>query len=183
MKWVTRDFVHIDRVAAPWLIRRFIDLEATFVFLPSGGSASLPEDAIPFGLPDVELAAHDESGSTFRKILQKYELNSPALLSLAEMVEDAIRYYLNEKLRGGGDIARLACPEAVGLVAFSEGMLYAASSDQENIDLSMPLYDALYDFCQIKLIEAHFPDDAKGPPYKVVPVLKPRLQRPPNASG
>ena len=60
MKWVTRDYVHLDRVACPWLIKRFIDKEAEFVFVPWGEESKRPADAIPFALPGAELGPHDE---------------------------------------------------------------------------------------------------------------------------
>ena len=87
MKWVTRDHVHMDRVAASWLIRRFIDRgEAEFSLFPSG-RIPLPQGEIPFGVPGVELGIHDEAGSTFRKILTKHKLDDPALGMLADIIE------------------------------------------------------------------------------------------------
>ena len=71
MKWVTRDFVHLYRVASPWLIQRFVDPEAQFVFVPLGQEDTRPSDAIPFGLPGVELSSHDEHGTTFEKIIRR----------------------------------------------------------------------------------------------------------------
>src|ERR1700691_2338669 len=64
MKWVTRDFVHLDRVASPWLIKRFIDRDAVFVFVPWGAEERRPADAIPFALPGAEIGPHDQEGTT-----------------------------------------------------------------------------------------------------------------------
>lgn len=91
MRWVTRDRVHLDRVAAPWLIRRFIDPDADFVLLPSDSLGDLPDDATPFGLPGVELSSHDENGSTFRKILDIYGLEDAALRRLGRTQRTADR--------------------------------------------------------------------------------------------
>lgn len=183
MKWATRDFVHIDRVAAPWLIRRFIDKEAVFILLPSAEPGPPPEDAIPFGLPGVELAAHDADGSTFRKIMRKYELSMPALEMLASIVEDAIRYYLDEKLGDGGRVDVLKFPEAVGLVALSEGMMYAKPDDQSNLLGSLAIYDALYAYCQTQILAKEKPGLLDGPPFRIVPQVKPSLVPPPFYEG
>src|SRR5271167_745025 len=86
MKWVTRDHVHMDRVASPWLIRRYLDPDAEFVFVPFGKDCVLPDDAIPFGIPGVELGAHDSAGSTFRKILSRHGFQSPSLAMLADII-------------------------------------------------------------------------------------------------
>jgi hypothetical protein len=83
MKWVTRDFVHLDRVASPWLIKRFIDRDAVFVFVPWGKEDRRPADAIPFALPGAEIGPHDHEGTTFAKLLKKYRLDDPALHSSA----------------------------------------------------------------------------------------------------
>jgi hypothetical protein len=79
MKWVTRDFVHLDRVASPWLIKRFIDRDAVFVFVPWAGEDAAPAVAVPFALPGAEIGPHDAEGSTFAKLLAKYQLDDPAL--------------------------------------------------------------------------------------------------------
>ncbi len=74
MHWVTTDHIHLDRVACPWLIRRFIDKDAVFTFLARDKVAGRPSDAIPFAIPGVELGPHDEHGTCFDKFLRKYRL-------------------------------------------------------------------------------------------------------------
>src|SRR5512139_3773472 len=90
MRWVTRSHVHVDRVACPWLIQRFVDNEAEFLFVPSGlvKQAALDLKAIPFDAPDVELGHHDGRCS-FESILLKYELKDPGLVRLAKIVHSA----------------------------------------------------------------------------------------------
>lgn len=173
MKWVTRDYVHLDRVAAPWLIKRFIDTEAEFSFVPSsGGPHPLPDDAIPFGLPGVEISAHDENGSTFRKLIRKYGLEGdPALTRMADLVEDAIAYVLHEKLGKAAPRAD-ACPEAAGLAALSEGMMFVAPDDHANLQQSQVFYDVLYKFYEVQILLEDRPDLRSLPPPQLVPKLK-----------
>jgi hypothetical protein len=126
MKWVTRDHVHMDRVAASWLIRRFIDREAEFSFVPFGSEHPLPQGEIPFGVPGVELGIHDEAGSTFRKILTKHKLDDPALDMLADIIESGIVHVFSQLDHGYTDVAALRYPEGIGLDAISQGMMFAA---------------------------------------------------------
>lgn len=153
MKWVTRDHVHMDRVAAPWLIRRFIDPEAEFSFVPFAAERPLPEGEIPFGVPGVELGVHDDAGSTFRKILKKYKIDDPALDILADIIESGIVHVFSQLGRGYTDVAALKHPEGVGLDAISQGMMFVADNDIDNIQKSMVVYDALYEYCRVKLLE------------------------------
>lgn len=157
MKWVTRDHVHMDRVASPWLIRRFVDPAAEFIFVPFGSDGPLPPDAIPFGLPGVELSYHDANGSTFRKILVKYEIGSPALFMLAEIIESGIAHVMGQ-IAGHGPSAAPKFAEGIGLDAVSQGMMLIADGDVDDIDKSMVVYDALHAFCKARLIEAAHPD-------------------------
>ena len=138
MKWVTRDFVHLDRVASPWLIKRFIDPAAEFVFVPWGEENALPPDAIPFALPGAELGPHDADGSTFRKILRKYRLDDPALGTMADVIEAGIDYVLH------GTEPDAAGRKALGLLAISEGTLLLEEDDAAIIARSLPMYDALH---------------------------------------
>lgn len=156
MKWVTRDFVHLDRVASPWLIKRFIDREATFVFVP-WGEGPRPEDAIPFALPGAELGPHDAAGSTFRKLLVKYRLHDPALETLAQIIEAGIDFVLHDVQPEGREMQT-----ALGLLAISEGTMLLEDDDAAIIARSLPVYDALYAY-----LTAHHLAQAKGTPLPV----------------
>ena len=162
MKWVTRDHVHMDRVASPWLIRRHVDADAEFVFVPFGGDAVLPDDAIPFGIPGVELGAHDAAGSTFRKILRKYGLTSLALARLADIIENGIHHATDLAEHGRSDVGALAHPEGVGLDAICFGMMYVAAADADDIEKSLVLFDAQHAYCRIRLLEEDRPDLLAG---------------------
>lgn len=175
MRWVTRDHVHMDRVATPWLIKRFVDPDAEFLFVPSGKAAALPEGAIPFGLPGVELSQHDANGSTFRKIMKKYELADRALDRIADIIEAGIAHYFNKrdvKLATG---KALAAAEGIGLEAISQGMLYLSASDEGNIERSAMIYDALYAFCRGASIEAETPAIAALPFTEKTAAIRARL--------
>jgi hypothetical protein len=177
MKWVTRDHLHLDRVASPWLIRRFIDPAAEFAFVPFGEKVAPPADAIAFGIPGVELGSHDANGSTFRKLLRKYELTDPALEMLCGIIESGIVHVFSQIDHGHTDVAALKFPEGIGLDALSQGMMYASSGDLDNIEKSLVLYDALYAFCRAKLIERARPDLAKLPPPKQWDAIRAELAR------
>lgn len=164
MKWVTRDFVHLDRVASPWLIKRFIDRDATFVFVP-WGAEHWPDDAIPFALPGAELGPHDAAGSTFRKLLEKYRLDDPALEALAGIIDAGIDYVLHDVQPKESET-----PIALGLLAISEGTMLLEDDDAAIIARSLPLYDALYAY-----LTAHHLAHAKGTPLPADVTLGPTL--------
>jgi hypothetical protein len=147
MQWVTRDRIHLDRVACPWLIRRFIDKDAEFIFVPWGSEDTRPADAIPFAIPGVDLGPHDESGTTFEKFIAKYKLDDEALNIMGSVISSGVHYALNKHTsEGHGD--PLPWPEGIGLDAISEGMMLTTNGDIENLEASMLVYDALYAYAQ-----------------------------------
>lgn len=175
MRWVTRDHVHLDRVASPWLIRRWIDRDAEFLFIATGGPAEWPADAIPFGLPNVELSAHDAAGSTFRKILRRHSLEDSALNLLCEIVEEGIAWFLSGFHGLPRDPATLRHPEAIGLEALSQGMMYVAADDLRNLEASFPIYDALYARCRAELLFQETPDLLRATAKERVAAVKAKL--------
>lgn len=143
MKWITREKARVDRIACPWLITRFIDKEATFLFVPARDVAAVAkqEDAIPYDVPDVELGHHGDHCS-FDAFLDKYKLKDPALLKLALIV------------RGADTEARGLTPESAGLYAVATGFQAIAQDDFDNMKQQFPVYDALYDYCRARLTVA-----------------------------
>jgi hypothetical protein len=140
MKWVTRSHVHVDRVACPWLISRFIDSEAEFLFVPKSQVDRVAKEtgAIPFDAPGVELGHHDGQCS-FDAIIAKYGLQDPALLYLAKIVNAA-------------DTDRLeAQPVAAGLEAIATGYSLRFPGDMENLEHQFAVYDALYAWCRLQV--------------------------------
>jgi hypothetical protein len=130
MIWATRRHVHIDRTACAWLIRRFIDPDAQFVFVDDPDE--VPPDATPFDMRGVELG-HRNGGCSFETILARYELDDPALERIGQLVHEA-------------DIGdeRYDAPEAPGIDALLRGLALSAPDDQHMIDQTTPLYDAFY---------------------------------------
>jgi hypothetical protein len=140
MQWVTRSHVHVDRVACPWLITRFIDNEAEFLFVPKNEIARVAAEtgAIPFDAPDVELG-HHEGRCSFESIILKYELKEPGLLRLAQIVHAA-------------DVAEDIDndPIARGLEAIAVGYSLRYPEDEENLARQFEVYDALYAWCRLQ---------------------------------
>ena len=143
MKWVTRSHVHVDRVACPWLIRRFIDSEAEFLFVPASQIEPVAREsgAIPFDAPGVALG-HHQGKCSFETIIEKYELTDPALLRLAKIVHAA-------------DIAAdlRADDIAPGLEAIAVGYSLRFPDDLENLSRQFEVYDALYAWCRLQVAQ------------------------------
>lgn len=144
MKWVTRERAKVDRIACPWLIRRFVDPEAEFVFVPADkvGETASRTGAVPFDAPGVELTHYRDGGKeyvTFDAVIRKYGLEDPALREMARIV------------RGADAKIPDAPPESAGLEAAAAGFRAIARDDHENIRLQSPLYDALYEYCRGRL--------------------------------
>ncbi|HEV8439967.1 MAG TPA: chromate resistance protein ChrB domain-containing protein [Methylomirabilota bacterium] len=137
MKWVTRKKARVDRIACPWLIQRFIDSGAEFLFVPDDQvmETARREAAIPFDVPGVELGHHGPRCS-FDAFLEKYSLGEPALRALATIV------------RGADTEARELAKEAWGLYAVASGFREICRDDHENMARQFPVYDALYAYCR-----------------------------------
>jgi len=139
MKWVTRKNANVDRVACPWLIKKFVDAEAEFLYVPTEDvmATAQRESAIPYDVKGVELG-HVDGRCSFESIMVKYKLKDAALDRLAQIVH-------------GADVAadRDICPEASGLYAVAHGFaLIHGDDDHRKIELETPMYDALYAWCQ-----------------------------------
>jgi len=134
VRWITRERVKVDRVACPWLVRRFIDPEAEFVFLPHGTDWARV-DGIVYDVPDCELGHHGE-GVSFDAILEKYRVTDPALRLLAEIVRAADSHPTNPH------------PAGEGLRWIAHGFASLGLSDHEILDREFVVYDALYAQCQ-----------------------------------
>jgi hypothetical protein len=135
MKWITRERVKVDRVACPWLIKRFIDPQAEFVFLPHDTDWAGIEDGIVYDVAGCELGHHGEDVS-FDSILKKYGLHDPALLLLAEIVRAADSRPSNPH------------PAGEGLRWIAHGFSALRLSDHEILQRESILYDALYAECE-----------------------------------
>jgi hypothetical protein len=141
MKWITRSHVHVDRVACPWLITRFIDNEATFLFTSAAAIEDLAakEHAIPFDTPGAKLG-HHAGRCSFESIILEYSLTDAALLRMARIIHSA-------------DIARDtdADPIARGVEAIAQGFSLRFPDDEENLQQQFPVYDSLYAWCRLEV--------------------------------
>ena len=137
MKWITRERARVDRIACPWLISRFIDPKPEFLFVPASQvlDAAKREGAIPYDVPNVELG-HVGPECSFDAIIRKYKLTDPALQKLALIV------------RGADTAAKDLTPESRGLEAIAAGFQLAYQDDHAQLAAELPVYDALYAYCQ-----------------------------------
>ena len=144
MKWITRERPKIDRVACPWLIARFVDKEAEFLFVPPDQVKAQAEKlgAVPYDVEGVELT-HDGPLCSFDAILAKYKLTDPVLLELALIVRGA-----------DTDCLDLA-PQAAGLLALSLGLSHNFTNDHEMLAQGFVMYDALYSWAKYVQAEKH----------------------------
>jgi hypothetical protein len=139
MKWVTRKNANVDRIACPWLIKRFVDKDAEFLFVPveEVEAVAQRESAIPYDVKGAELG-HVDGRCSFESIMVKYQLTDPALQRLAKIVH-------------GADVSAdiNSVPQSAGLQAIAHGFALAhGENDHEKIRLETPMYDALYVWCQ-----------------------------------
>ena len=139
MQWITRSHVHVDRVACPWLITRFIDSEAEFLFAPTNQIEKIVKEtgAIPYDAPGVELG-HVDVRCSFESIIVKYGLKEPGLLRLAKIVHAAD---VDEDI--------YTDPIARGLEAIASGYSLRFPEDMENLEHQFEVYDALYAWCRL----------------------------------
>ena len=144
MKWVTREKAKVDRIACPWLVRKFVDPKAEFLFVPREKvlDVAKEQDATPYDSPGAELFHYKENGDercSFDAIIKKYKLTDHALLDMAEIVRAADAAPRNPR------------PEGAGLEAMALGFRESSKDDFDNMRLQFPVYDALYTFCRLKV--------------------------------
>jgi len=140
MKWVTRENANVDRVACPWLIKRFIDKDAEFIFVPRDQVLEVAkrENAHSYDSEGAEFA-HKGNKCTFDALIEAHKLDDTALLMLARIVN-------------GADTSNPeALPESAGLKAIAFGFALTVSDDHRKIELETPMYDGLYEWCKHRL--------------------------------
>jgi hypothetical protein len=144
-KWITRERPKIDRIACPWLIRRFIEADAEFIYVPTEQvfAAASESGAIPYDIPGAEPFSHDGELCSFDSFIKHYSLADPALDQLAIIVR-------------GADTARPdLAPQAAGLHAISLGLSANIPDDHAMLEQGMVIYDALYTWCRDLQQEVH----------------------------
>jgi hypothetical protein len=143
-KWVTRERPKIDRIACPWLILRFIDPAAEFLYVPAADVLKVAQEAgaTPYDMPGVEMT-HVGELCSFDAFIRKYALNTPSLQQLATIVR-------------GADTSRLdLAPQSAGLYAISLGLSRNFANDHDLLKQGLVMYDALYAWCQQGQAETH----------------------------
>ena len=144
MKWVTRERPKIDRIACPWLILRFIDSQAEFLYVPADRVLAIAQEtgATPYDIRGVELS-HVGDHCSFDAVLARYNLGHPALARLAVIVR-------------GADTSRLdLTPQSAGLYAISLGLSAVLTNDHDMLRHGLVMYDALYAWCARLQDETH----------------------------
>jgi len=144
MKWITRERPKIDRIACPWLIKKFIDKEAEFIYVPKEEvfTQAGQLEAIPYDIPGAEYT-HEGDHCTFDYIIKKHNLDDPAIHQIAKIV------------RGADTDSFQLAPQAAGLWAISAGLSYNYKDDHEMLNIGMKLYDALYSWAKFVQAEKH----------------------------
>ncbi len=144
MKWITRERPKIDRLACPWLLKRFVDETAEFIYVPFDQVMAQAKalGAIPFDVPNVEYT-HYEEECTFDYILKKHQLKDPALLIMAKIV------------RGADTDRHELAKESAGLLAISSGLAYNIHDDQQLLTIALTLYDGLYSWAKYLYAQKH----------------------------
>ena len=141
MKWITRKDIKVDRVACPWLIKRFVDPQAEFLFVEEKDllASAGQEGAIPFDAPKIEAIKLNHRGSrcTFEAVIEDYKISDPALLRLALIVRAA-------DIKGQESVAA----EGIGLRSIAQGFAALGLTDEERLARQFPVYDALYAYVQ-----------------------------------
>jgi len=140
MKWITRSHVHVDRVACPWLISRFVDSQAEFLFVPKSEvqRVAAEQGAVAFDVPGAELG-HKDGMCSFESIISRYQLQDPALLRMARIVHAA-------DIEADIDTD----PIARGLEAIAVGFGLRYPRDDDNLVRQFEVYDALYAWCRLE---------------------------------
>lgn len=148
MKWVTREYVHVDRTACPWLIKKFIDPKAEFIFVPTEKIEEVVriESAIPFDAPGVELG-HKDGKCSFETVMEKYGLKDPVLTELAKVIHAADTRDTQ------------VAAEGAGLSAIMTGARFNVKDDFEAVDKATYVYDALYSYCEFKLLQDRYKNE------------------------
>ena len=144
MKWITRERPKIDRIACPWLIKRFVDSNAQFFYVPKEAVFEKAKqlDAIPYDIPGAEYS-HYGKECTFDFIVKKHAITDPAVLQISTIV------------RGADTDSFHLAPQAAGLWAISAGLSYNFKDDHEMLSIGMKLYDALYSWAKYVQGETH----------------------------
>lgn len=178
MRWITLAHVHLDRVASPWLVRRFVDPDAQFEFmewgldgkLPDPARLTVPQGATPIGMPGVKLGLHDEHGSCFAKVMRTYDLDgNGALVRMERVIAAGISDALGTPERPDQTKEEHTLGRALNLLGTAFGIAF---DDAEHLEHALPLYDGLFEHCRVQELA----DDVVAAAPKLPPLRTPYLR-------
>ena len=184
MRWATLSHLHLDRVAACWLIRRFVDPDAQFTFVEWGLDgrrpgpellASVPAGDTAVGIPGARLGLQDENGTGFAKVLRAYELTDPALWGMERIVAAGVRHALRTPASDGETEEERTLGAAMDMLGAAYGVAF---DDAEHLEHALPLYDALYTHCRTRQLPDAFLAAAPSLPPLRTPYLRAALAKP-----
>ena len=174
MRWITRSHVHLDRVATPWLIVRFVDPAAEFQFVEWGETADGREGVVWFGVPGVELGVHDARGTCFRKVLDRYELRDPALARMERVIASGVADALGTAPPSEQTETEAMLGAALNKLGNGLGIVL---DDHQHLELGFALYEALYALCQIELLTDEERSSAPATRPQQIAYLRRQLRR------
>jgi hypothetical protein len=157
MRWITKSHLHLDRVATPWLIARFVDPNAEFVFTAWNAPAIEDDGTRWFGVPGVELSSHDAGGTCFAKVMRAYRLDDPALVRMERVIASGVADALGASPPPGQTEQEATL--GVALNQLGSG-LAVAFDDERHLKAGLALYEALYTLCQVQGLRPEVRDDA-----------------------
>jgi hypothetical protein len=175
--WVTLAQIHLDRAASPWLIKRFVDREAEFTFVPWGldgtipepGSLALPPDATPFAIPGVELGLHDADGTCFSKILRAYDLKKPELWAMERIIAAGVRHTFGKDPAPDETLEETQLGAALNLIGAGLGLAY---DDDGHLGAALTLYDGVLAHCRMRQLPPEVKQAAPFLPPQKIPYLR-----------
>lgn len=179
MKWMTLAHIHLDRVAAPWLITRFVDPEAEFSYLEWGLDGELPSPDLarevpagttPVGIPNVPLGLHDADGSCFAKVLRHHGLTDPALWRMERLVSAGIRHAFGRPPADDETAEETMLGAALDELGTALGVVF---DDAEHLQQALGLYDAVFALCQMR----ELPEATLAAAPRLPPLRTPYLRR------
>ncbi|HKF92072.1 MAG TPA: chromate resistance protein ChrB domain-containing protein [Gaiellaceae bacterium] len=173
MKWVTYGHLHLDRVATPWLILRFVDPDAEFTFIDRGKEADAPGGAIGFGIPGSAFGPHDADGTAFRKVMRGYHVRDPAVDLVERIVAAGVRHAL--ALEPPEDQTEEESVLGAALDRLGQG-LAIAFDDADHLAAALPLYDALYANCRVRLLPGEVVSEMPAGMIERVDFLRRRIR-------
>lgn len=174
MRWITRSHLHLDRVATPWLIKRFVDPSAEFQFAAWDSGATNDEGMIPFGFPGIELSSPDGRGTSFHKVLVKNDLDDPALVRMDRIIDAGVAHARGVPAPRDLTDDEAALGAALDLLGSGLGLVL---SDEQHLEAGLAIYEGVYAWCQVLLLPTTVRSDAPALLPERVPFLRSAIGR------